>query len=390
MSTMSAEPIGTGWRRADGRVGLRNHVVALSTVGLTDRLTALATEAVPDTLALTPAFERGLRGRDVELQTRVLDGVVNHPNVGAVLLVAQDRAAAVALRARHAALGERMRVVALMEHRGYDAACAACIEALHTLSRVAERAVRSPVALSDLCVALECGGSDASSSVCANPAIGTFVDRVVAAGGTAVVSETAEFIGAEAVIRERADSSTVAEAVLARIARVETMMKEDGTDYRGVNPTQENIEAGLTTLVEKTMGAVCKIGTGTLDGCLDYAEAPSRPGLHFMDTPFFSPVSLTGMVAGGCQLVLFGMGVFNPSANPLAPTLKVCGNPHTLTDWGEEIDVDVSGVIDGSLDRKGAGDALARAVSKVVAGAPTRSERRGEGQLLVPRSLPSL
>lgn len=396
MSTTSSETIGRGWRRPDGRIGVRNHVVVLSTVALTDRLATLAGASVEGVLTIAPAFERGLRGRDAELQERVVDAIVRHPNTGAILLLTHDPPAARRLEERFAEAAtshgpaRTLRAISLMGAGSYDAALEAAVEALETLRAAARAPAGDPLALAELCVALECGGSDATSSACANPAIGRFVDRLVAAGGTAIVSETAEFIGAEAIVRERAVDAGVAERVVACLQRVERLMGEDGVDYRGVNPTAENIEAGLTTLVEKTMGALCKIGSSPIAGCLDYAETPAVPGLHFMDTPFFSPVSLSGMMAAGCQLTLFGMGVFNPSGNPLTPTVKVCGNPQTLAAWGKEIDVDVGGVIDASLSPAGAGEAVAEAVRKVVAGTLTRAERRGEGQVIVPRSVPAL
>ncbi|MEZ5740338.1 MAG: UxaA family hydrolase [Burkholderiaceae bacterium] len=203
------------------------------------------------------------------------------------------------------------------------------------------------------------------------------------------MSETAEFMPGEPVIRQQSASPSVAERILACLAREETMMKEDGDDYRGVNPTAENIDAGLTTLIEKSMGAVCKI-TSPLVGCLEFAERPGRRGLYFMDTPFFSPVSITGMVCAGSQLTLFAMGVVNPSGCPLAPTVKICGNPRTMRTWGDEIDVDVSGLIDATQTLAQAAGQIADAVARCARGEQTRTEARGEGQLIVPRTLAAL
>ena len=218
---------------------------------------------------------------------------------------------------------------------------------LWRLKEQADNAPRCAVELADLTIALGCGGSDVSSSICANPAIGAFVDRLVATGGTAIVSETAEFLGAERIVAERSVSTDVSDAILSCLGAEEAMMQSDGVDHRGTNSTQENIEAGLTTLTEKTMGAICKIGSCDFQGCLSFAERPGSVGLYFMDTPFFSPTSLTGMFLGGAQLALFAVGIFNPSGNPLMPTIKVCGNPNTCSEWYEAIDVDVSDLIGG-------------------------------------------
>ena len=163
-------------------------------------------------------------------------------------------------------------------------------------------------------------------------------------------------------------------------------MSEDGEHYRGVNPTQENIAAGLTTLVEKSMGAVCKTGASPFKGLLQFGEAPSEPGLWFMDTPFFSPISMTGMVAAGAQLTLFAMGVFNPSGNPLAPTLKVCGNPKTLSDWQDSIDVDVSAAISQSASLEDMADLIEAKLQDIALGAQSYAEFWREGQIMIPYS----
>jgi altronate dehydratase large subunit len=166
-------------------------------------------------------------------------------------------------------------------------------------------------------------------------------------------------------------------------------MAGDGDHYRGVNPTPENIEAGLSTLIEKTMGAVCKIGNARFQGCLRFGEVPTQPGLYFMDTPFFSPCSITGMVAAGAQMTLFSMGVFNPSGNPLTPTIKVCGNPETVRHWEDGIDVNLSGLILGDITLGQAADQIAHAVSITASGNISKTEAWGDGQFIFPRFFPA-
>lgn len=387
MSTMSTDgdPLGEGWARATGAPGVRNHVLAFSTVALTDGVTRRAAAAVPGTLAVTPQFERGLRGEDAAVQDRVIRAIVAHPNVGAALVVTHDRAAAEALAQAFSDCGKPVAVRALMDCEGMDDAVSRMAEDLRRVGARAGEATRVPLRLADLTVALECGGSDASSAVCANPAIGRFVDRLIDAGGTAIVSETAEFLGGEAIVRQQSRSPGTAQAILACLEREERLMLETGQDYRGVNPTQENIEAGLTTLTEKTMGALSKIGRSSFAGCLGFADRPAAPGLYFMDTPFFSPTSLTGMALGGAQVGLFAMGVFNPSGMPLMPTLKVCGNPATLERWADSIDVDVAALLTGAEDLDAGADRIHRAVCGVVSGETTRAECWNEGQVIAPR-----
>mgnify|MGYP002621225296 CR=1 FL=1 len=256
--------------------------------------------------------------------------------------------------------------------------------ALQDLADRVSEARRQAAPISALTIALECGGSDATSALAANPAIGRVVDRLVGAGGTAIVSETAEFVGAEDVVAARAETDAAARDILAALARCKSELSEDGESYRGVNPTEENIEAGLTTLVEKSMGAVTKTGQSAFLGCLGFGEPPRHPGLWFMDTPFFSPVSLTGMAAAGAQITLFAMGVFNPSGNPLVPTIKICGNRPTLSRWSDSIDVDVSPAVYDGADLNAMGDRVEAALIRTVQGQTTRAEDWREGQIMIP------
>ncbi len=396
MSTTAAEAQlhFPGYRRADGRVGVRNHLAIVATVALSSRIAQRAAaqhEASqgPPVLCITGEFQRGLQTPDAQLQDQALEQWVTHPNIGAAVVLCHDRRAAQSWRKRWAGCGKPVEVLAVMDSQGVQNAIDRAASALSRLAQVLQDMPRVPCPFSALTFALECGGSDASSAVCSNPAVGRFVDWAVARGARVIVSETAEFIGGEDVVRAKSVSPEVAQAIIDRIAATEARMAGDGDHYRGVNPTAENIDGGLTTLIEKTMGAVCKIGNARFVGCLSFGQPPREPGLYFMDTPFFSPCSITGMVSGGAQLTLFSMGVFNPSGLPLAPTIKVCGNPQTLQDWGEDIDVSLGALIEGAMSLDEAGDQVAQAVLRVAGGEVTRTEAWGEGQFIVPRSLPT-
>lgn len=399
MSTIAADPWVSfqGYRRADGRVGVRNHLALVATVALSNRVAELAAgrvdaaraPGVEPVLLIRGEFQRGLQTADARLQDLVLERLITHPNVGAAVVLAHDRSAARRWRERLADCGRPIVVIAVMDSQGVARAIETCVTALERLGRGLRETRRSACPFAALTLALECGGSDASSAVCANPAIGRFVDHAIAAGASVIVSETAEFIGGEEVVRRQSASPEVAEAIIGRIAATEARMAGDGDHYRGVNPTAENIEAGLTTLIEKTMGAVCKIGAADFVSCLDFGEPPRVAGLHFMDTPFFSPCSITGMLAAGAQVTLFAMGVFNPSGNPLAPTIKVCGNPDTLQHWADGIDVGLADLIEGRISLDQAGERVRDTVLRVAQGEITHTERWGEGQFIIPRMLPT-
>lgn len=381
-----------GYARSRDRVGVRNYLAIVSTVALSNRIADLASqryelEVSESALQVRGDFQRGLQHRDAFLQDQVTAQLIDHPNIGAAVVLCHDRRAAQAWQSRLASVGKPIEVLAVMDSNGVQRAIDLATSALLRLGEQIRGQARVSCPTSALTFALECGGSDASSAVCSNPAIGRFVDRAVVQGTRVIVSETAEFIGGEDVVRAQSETPEVAEAIIDCISATEERMSGDGDNYRGVNPTAENIEGGLTTLVEKTMGAVCKIGISRFAGCLTFGQEPLKPGLYFMDTPFFSPCSITGMVAAGAQVTLFSMGVFNPSGNPLAPTIKICGNPQTLEHWGDGIDVNLSGVLAGAMNLDDAGRVVAKAVLQVVEGERTKTEMWGEGQFIVPRML---
>ena len=385
-------PTFQGYPRSRDRVGVRNYLAIVSTVALSNRIAELAgqrheSEVNEPVLQVRGDFQRGLQHPDALLQDHVIAQLIDHPNIGAAVVLCHDRRAAQAWQKRLAFVGKPIEVLAVMDSKGVQRAIDLATGALACLGQQIRHQHRVPCPTSALTFALECGGSDASSAVCSNPAIGRFVDRAVAQGTRVIVSETAEFIGGEDVVRAQSESPEVAQAIIDCISATELRMSGDGDNYRGVNPTAENIEGGLTTLVEKTMGAVCKIGNSRFSGCLAFGQEPTEPGLYFMDTPFFSPCSITGMVAAGAQVTLFSMGVFNPSGNPLAPTIKVCGNPQTLEHWGDGIDVDLGDVLAGAMNLNEAGQVVANAVLRAAEGERTKTEMWGEGQFIVPRML---
>jgi len=400
MSTIAAKPLSTAMRdglsfmgfvRQGGLVGVRNHLAVISTVALCNRIAELAAQRYEDgngesILQIKGEFQRGLQLADAQLQNQVIRQLIEHPNIGAALVLCHDRRSTQALQKLFS--GKAVEVLAVMDGEGVENTIELASLALKRLSQQILGQVRVPCPFSKLTFALECGGSDASSAVCSNPAVGQFVDVAIAHGARVIVSETAEFIGGEEVVRAQSMSPEIAQSIINCIAITEARMAGDGDHYRGVNPTAENIEAGLTTLIEKTMGAVCKIGNSNFEDCLSFGQSPTGPGLYFMDTPFFSPCSITGMVAAGAQITLFSMGVFNPSGNPLAPTLKICGNPQTVKNWSDGIDVNLSSLITGEMSLEEGGNQLLKTVLDTANGLNTKTEKWGEGQFIIPRSLP--
>ena len=376
-----------GFQRADGRVGIRNHRIVLSTVALTDQLAASIAASEQDVICVSGGFARGLKKTDEDMVIHFIKSVLVHPNVGSALVITHDASSSEFIE-KEFKTTIPVECLAFMDCIGRQQALNDGVEKIQFLADQQKqlKQARTEVNLNSLSIALECGGSDVSSSICANPIIGDITDIVVNNGGSAIVSETSEFIGAENIFNDRCSCPETMRAILDFIDyRSGLIMKDTGKDYRGTNPTRENIDGGLTTLIEKSMGAVSKTGTANFTSALDFGMSPRTKGLHFMDTPFFSPVSLTGMMMAGCNLSLFAMGVFNPTGNTLCPTIKICGNPKTLRHLGDDIDVELDDYFTGTISKLSAQKVTLYKVNEVFNGAQTASEAAGEGQFILPR-----
>ena len=369
-----------GFLRADGSVGTRNHVLVVSILGLTNRIADRISRCVPGTMLVTTPYGRGHYGVDKTLHRCQLVGLCLNPNVAGVLVIGADRKMVDDV-ASAAALGERpVRSVALDDvHEDALDATARGIRAAGDLVHAASRMVRSKQPASALFIGVECGHSDATSGIVANPVAGNCVDRIVDAGGTAVVGETVEWLGAEHIVARRATTAVVAEAIVAAVLKREADVSAGGHDLTGNNPGAENIRGGLSSIEEKSLGAIAKTGTKPIQGVLQVAERPKRNGLYLMDGPSFSPESLSGFAASGAQIMLFTTGAGNSFCNSIAPTVKLSGRPDTVARLKDQIDFDASLVFEGREDISVAGARLFDLVLEIASGAATWGEVHGEG-----------
>jgi altronate dehydratase large subunit len=239
-------------------------------------------------------------------------------------------------------------------------------------------------------IGLECGGSDTTSGLVANPAIGLLTDRLVDAGGTAIFSEPVECLGAETLLIARAGSRAVARAILRAVRKYETIARRAGIDLTRTNPTPDNLRGGLTTIEEKSLGAVAKSGCRPVRGVLRYAEPPPARGVYLMDAPAAATENLTALAGGGAVAILFATGVGNPVGNPIAPTLKICANPRTCRTFRDHVDVDISACLAGRGTLAEASRTIEEALRAVLNGRPTRCEILGEMETAISRIAPSV
>ena len=240
-------------------------------------------------------------------------------------------------------------------------------------------------------LSVKCGGSDYTSGLASNPVVGRVADRLVDVGGAVVLGEIAEIMGAEHLLAARASSPEAAAHLLRVVNRVEAEAIALGLDIRGTQPSPGNIRGGLTTIEEKSLGATHKAGERTrLEEVVPYAARVSKPGLTVMDTPGLDVESVTGMVGGGAQVVVFTTGLGTPTGNPIAPVIKITGNARTAQGMADNIDLDVSGVMSEEESLDAAADRLFDEVLDVASGRPTAAERLGHREFAIHRRNPTI
>lgn len=363
-----------GYERPDGQAGVRNWVGVLSVMDNVNPIARAISHGVYGTIPITTLFVRGQYGRDLKISYDALGGMGRNPNLAALLVVGLEEISAEQVASRMRNCGKPVDVLLVQNASGSIAATADGIRKATNLAIAASRARRRALPASMLTVGVECGGSDTTSGLASNPCIGRVADRIVNEGGRVVISETSEFLGAEHLFAERAVNETVRRAFLDRVYQMEQGALARGVDIRGTNPVPDNIRGGLTTIEEKSLGATAKAGTTPLVGVLDYGEPPVQPGMHFMATPAPAVESMTGLAAGGCQLILFSTGVGNMIGNMVAPTIKVTANINTARQQADNIDVDLTAILEHGRKVDDAGDELFDVTLDIASGTRTRSE----------------
>ena len=380
-----------GYRRADGRVGIRNHVLVLAPTGLTAAAAARISGLVRGTICITSGYGRGQVGDDAKLHFDTLCGLACHPNVAATLVVAAGADIAESYVDAIRQTGKPTVGLSLPQMREDALALVdAGVRAATRMARDASRLRRESYGVAELCIAMECGHSDTTSGLAANPLVGRVSERIVAAGGQAIFSETVEWTGAEHILARRAVDPELGQRIQRAVLERERFVRESGGNIRDQNPGPQNKAGGLTTIEEKALGAVAKGGEQPVAGLLKAAERPVGAGLFLMDTPYFSPESVTAMVAAGSQMVLFTTGAGNSYSSLVAPTTKISANDDTCATLPEQIDIDASGMLVGTTTLDEAADRALMQLMDIASGTLTFGEIVGEGNEVVSRLGPSI
>lgn len=371
-----------GYRRSDGRVGIRNHVLILPTVACANETCRIIADTLPEAVSFVNQNGCG----EVEISRRVtqkvLTGLAVNPNVFGIVMVGLgcelNQADEMTALIREQT-DKPLEVLLIQEEGGTTKTIHKGIRLAQDMIIQASTLEREPIDVSELLIGIECGGSDSTSGLVANPVVGKMSDALVALGGTVMFSETSEIVGAEHLLAERAANEETRKKVFAIVDNLESNLSAVNEDLRSGQPSPGNKQGGLSTIEEKSLGCIHKGGSTPLMEVIDYASPPSQKGLVFMDTAGYDVLSVTAKVAGGCQLIIFTTGRGNPVGNPIAPVLKVTANKETFSKMGDNIDLDLSAVFDGAITINKLGHDMLEEAIRVANGKKTRAEVYGFG-----------
>ncbi len=366
-----------GYRRPDGQAGARNHVLVIPSVGCSQGCVRSIARGLKGVIYLPNILGCGQMKEDQAIVKRTLVGFARNPNVFAVLIVGNGCEYLVpeAIAEEVATTGKRVEVLTIQTSGGTRKTTALGKKIVKEMLLDATKIKREPIPLSELILGTECGGSDFTSGLASNPAVGVASDMLVAEGGTVILSETPEIVGAEHLLAKRARTAKVGRQILEAADWWEKQAIAAGQDIRESNPSPGNMAGGITTLEEKSLGCIHKAGTSRIEEVIPYSASPTRSGLVFMDTPAHDIEQLTGMVAGGAQIVVFTTGRGNPAGSPISPVIKITGNKSTFAALRDNMDVDVSKIIEGTQSVKDAGKSVFDQVVAVASGKLTKAEK---------------
>lgn len=369
-----------GYRRPDGKFGTRNFILVIPSVGCSQGIARAIAGSLKNVVYLPNILGCGQIGEDRLLVKKTLVGFGAHPNVFGALIVGNgcEQLAANEIAEEIGATGNKVEAIVLQNIGSMKKTIALGRKIVKKMLAEAALLKREPAPISGLILGTECGGSDYTSGLASNPAVGVACDMLVAEGATVILSETPELIGAEHILAKRARTPDIAKKILDAVTWWEKKAIEGGQDIREANPSPGNIAGGITTLEEKSLGCIHKAGTTTVEEFITYAEHPREKGLVYMDTPAHDIEQLTGMAAGGAQIAVFTTGRGTPAGSPIAPVIKITANRNTYITMRDCMDMDMSKIMNGKETLQAAGKRIFDEVIAVASGKITKAERLGQ------------
>ncbi len=383
-----------GFRRPDGSVGIRNHILVIPSVVCANRVARGIAQMVGNTTWVEHQHGCTQLGADAALTSHILTAHGTHPNVYGVIVVGLGcetvRAQAIAAAISKQCPYKPVELIIIQDEGGSVQATAKGASAAREMVALASRQEREWLDASELIMGTECGGSDACSGMSANPALGAASDKLIDAGGTVILAETTEIIGAEHIVAARAVNAEVAAKCYKLIEQCERSANNMGVDMRGGQPTPGNIEGGLSTIEEKSLGCIYKAGTRPLEDVIAYGAPVSQKGLVWMDTPGQDIEQITGMVAGGCHIVVFTTGRGTPCGSPVAPTIKVATNTALYEKMNDNMDINAGTIISGEETVEQVGGRIFDELLAVASGRLVKAEILGFNDFAIRRIGPTM
>lgn len=377
------------YRRPDGKYGIRNKVIILSTVGCANETARLISQQVQGTVNIPNPKGCGQIGKGIEIMLRSLIGLSLNPNVYGTIIVGlgcettQPYKLYEEIKKRS---NKPIEAITIQDEGGTLKAIEKGVKLARKMVEDMSMVKREETDISNIILATNCGGSDATSGISANPALGCCSDTLISMGGTVIIGETTELIGTEHILARRAKDEVVKGNILKIVKDLEHEFQRLGIDVRGANPTPGNIKGGLSTLEEKALGGISKGGSGTINEVVRYGDAPKSKGLVIMDTPGYDIESVTGMAAGGAQICIFTTGRGNPIGNPIIPVIKITGNKQTFEKMSDNMDLDISDVVSGKKSISEGGKMIFQELVDVCNGKYTKAESYGFSDICIYRN----
>lgn len=373
-----------GYRRENGRVGVRNHVVTLPLDDLSNSACEAVANNVKGTMALPHAYGRLQFGADLDLFFRTLIGIGSNPNVAAVVVIGIEPQWTNKIVEGIAQTGKPVAGFSIEQNGDFNTVCAASRKAKEFMQKASEYQ-RTECDVKELWISTKCGESDTTSGIATNPTVGNAYDKLYDSGSTLLFGETTELTGGEHLVAERCANDEVRKDFQFYFDRYAKMVDDHKTnDLSDSQPTKGNIEGGLTTIEEKALGNIQKIGRkAPVIGCLEKAVAPTGPGLWFQDSSSAAAEQVTLCAASGFVAHFFPTGQGNIIGNSILPVIKLCSNPRTLRTMSEHFDVDVSGLVRREMNLDQAGDKLLDMMIRTANGRMTSAEVLGHREFII-------
>jgi len=338
-----------GYLRKDGKVGIRNKLLIISITGLTGPTARKISSLIQGTLFIDNPYGGGVIGEDKVRQDDAIVGFAQNPNIGGILIISADPPMGEFIKTKIKKSLKPVELLTLDEcnHDAVKLLELGLRKGANLLKEVSKNR-RKEVSVSNLSIGLECGRSDPSSGLIANPIMGIVADRLINEGGTAVIGETIEWLGAEHLLKKRAKNSEVSKKISNAVSFQHNFAKSKGIDLLGNNPGFQNIQSGLSTIEEKSLGNIAKSGSKNIENVIKWGENIKGKGMFLMHAPAYAPESLSGFSSAGCQLTLFSTGVGNSFNNHIAPSIKFSANPKACKMLNEQLDFKCSDVFLGT------------------------------------------